>query len=327
MTSHQLALITRIDSGRSKAAAARSRPALATTPGHLPTQAPPRPLTAEHSNQLLGMLPASVLEHLPGACTPVPLAKGTVLSEAGSLPSDVYFPTTSVVSLVHRLRDGTAPEFALVGNKGMIGVHTFLGGGTMPHSAIVQSPGFAFRIRRNDFERELERSGGRRNGILQDVVMRYSQVLLTQVAQISICNGHHSLRERLCRWLLLASDRTVADTLHVTHENIAALLGVRREGITAAAGQLQSAGLITNVRGRIDLIDRAGLEQEVCECYRVVRDECERLLVTPAEATASAQPEVQCTAARQRAKGLPIWPALARASSAKHGPHALTAVP
>ena len=280
-----------------------------------------------HHNQLLDMLPDSVLAHLPGARTPVSLEKGAVLYEAGSLPSDIYFPTTLVVSLVHLLRDGTAPEFALVGNKGMVGVQSFMGGATMPHSAIVQSPGFAFRIRRDDFQREVDRSGGRRKGILQNVLKRYSQVLLTQLAQISICNGHHALRERLCRWLLLASDRTVADTLHVTHENIAALLGVRREGVTAAAGQLQSAGLIHYSRGRIELIDRAGLENEVCECYQVIRSECERLLTPCDEPHAKPAEPSAAHQARRRAHVEAIWPAVtARSAAASKRRHELQAV-
>jgi CRP-like cAMP-binding protein len=185
----------------------------------------------------------------------------------------VYFPTTAIVSLLHVLESGASAEIAMVGSMGMVGVAVFMGGDTMPNHAVVRSAGMAYRLGGPLLQHEFRRAGA-----LQHLLLRYTLALLTQMAQTAVCNRHHSVDQQLCRWLLLSLDRLPANELSMTQELIANMLGVRREGVTEAAGKLQSAGLIHYNRGRITVLDRPGLEARVCECYEVVRQEFRRLL-------------------------------------------------
>lgn len=203
----------------------------------------------------------------------VPMPLGKVLYESGSRLGHVYFPTTCIVSLLYVMQDGASAEIAVVGNEGLVGVALFMGGETTPSRAVVQSAGFAYRLPGAVTKMEFNRSGS-----MQLLMLRYTQALLTQMAQTAVCNRHHSVDQQLCRWLLLSLDRLPSRELTMTQELIANMLGVRREGVTEAAGQLQSAGLIRYSRGRITVIDRPGLERRVCECYAVVKKEFDRLL-------------------------------------------------
>ncbi len=198
---------------------------------------------------------------------------GHVLYESGSELRHVYFPTTSIVSLLYVMIDGASAEIAVVGNDGILGVALFMGGETMPNRAVVQSAGHAYRLQGALLKQEFNRSGE-----LQHLLLRYTQALLTQMAQTAVCNRYHSLDQQFCRWLLLSLDRLPADELVMTQELIANMLGVRREGVTEAAGNVQRAGLIEYQRGRITVLDRAGLEARTCECYAVVKKEFDRLL-------------------------------------------------
>jgi CRP-like cAMP-binding protein len=203
----------------------------------------------------------------------VSLPLGDVLYESGTELSHVYFPTTSIVSLLYVMEDGLSAEIAVVGNEGIVGIALFMGGETTPSRGIVQCAGHAYRLRGRHLKEEFLRAGE-----LQRVLLRYTQALLTQMAQTAVCNRHHSVDQQLCRWLLLTFDRLPSNELTMTQELIANMLGVRREGVTEAAGKLQKAHLIRYSRGRIVLIDRAGLEARSCECYAVVKREFDRLL-------------------------------------------------
>ena len=198
---------------------------------------------------------------------------GDVLYESGTHLSHVYFPTTSIVSLLYVMEDGSSAEIAVVGNEGVVGVALFMGGETTPSRGIVQSAGHAYRLRGQHLKREFIRAAE-----LQQVLLRYTQALLTQMAQTAVCNRHHSVDQQLCRWLLLSFDRLPSNELTMTQEMIAGLLGVRREGVTEAAGKLQKAGVIRYKRGRISVTNRRGLEARSCECYAVVKKEFDRLL-------------------------------------------------
>jgi CRP-like cAMP-binding protein len=198
---------------------------------------------------------------------------GHVLYESGNQLNHVYFPTTAIVSLLYVMEDGASAEIAVVGNEGIIGIALFMGGETTPNRAVVQSAGHAFRLKGQLLKDEFNRSG-----VLQYLLLRYTQALLTQMAQTAVCNRHHSVDQQLCRWLLLSLDRLSSNTLTMTQELIANMLGVRREGVTEAAGSLQNAGLIHYSRGRIDVLNRPGLEARACECYAVVKKEFDRLL-------------------------------------------------
>jgi CRP-like cAMP-binding protein len=224
-------------------------------------------------NRLLAVLPAADRERLYPHLEPVSMALGDVVYESGSLQEYVYFPTTSIVSLLYVMADGASAEIAVVGNDGMVGIALFMGGETTPSRAVVQSAGSAFRLSGHVLKREFTRGGA-----LQHLLLRYTQALLTQMAQTAVCNRHHSIDQQLCRWLLLSHDRLSSNTLIMTQELIANMLGVRREGVTEAAGALQDAGLIRYSRGRITVVDRPGLERRSCECYDVVRRESDRLL-------------------------------------------------
>ena len=224
-------------------------------------------------NRLLAVLPAVERERVYPRLELVPMPLGGVLYESGSQLDHVYFPATSIVSLLYVMADGASAEIAVVGNDGMVGVALFMGGETTPSRAVVQSAGFAYRLSGLLLKDEF-----RRGGAMQHLLLRYTQALLTQMAQTAVCNRHHSLDQQLSRWLLLSLDRLPSNELTMTQELIANMLGVRREGVTEAAGKLQAAGVIRYSRGRITVLDRPALEAHVCECYEVVRKEFDRLL-------------------------------------------------
>ena len=198
---------------------------------------------------------------------------GEALYESGGHLHHVYFPTTSIVSLLYVLADGASAEIAVVGNEGILGISLFMGGETTPSRAVVQSAGYGYRLKAQLLKQEFNRAGP-----VLHLLLRYTQALITQMAQTAVCNRHHSVEQQLCRWLLLSLDRLSSDSLTMTQELIANMLGVRREGVTEAAGNLQRAGLIRYSRGRIEVLDRPALEQAVCECYAVVKTEFDRLL-------------------------------------------------
>ncbi len=224
-------------------------------------------------NHLLDALPPDVYERLADHLELVKMKLGDVIYESGEDLLYAYFPTTSIISLLYVLESGASAEIAVVGNEGIIGIALFMGGGTMPNRAVVQSQGFAYRLRKQFVLQETNR-----NGSLLRLLLRYTQALITQMAQTAVCNRHHSVDQQLCRWLLLSLDRLATNELTMTQELIANMLGVRREGVTEAAGKLQQAGLIGYSRGRITVLDRPGLEARVCECYQVVKSESDRLL-------------------------------------------------
>jgi CRP-like cAMP-binding protein len=231
----------------------------------------PRP--DPRKNQLLAALPPTEWARwLPGL-EPVDMPLGQVLYESGVAMTHVYFPTTSIVSLLYVMEDGASAEIAVVGNEGIVGVSLFMGGETTPSRSVVQSAGQGYRMRAQVLKEEFNRSSP-----VLHLLLRYTQALITQMAQTAVCNRHHSLDQQLCRWLLLSLDRLQVPELAMTQELIANMLGVRREGVTEAASNLQKAGLIRYRRGHITVLDRAGLEERTCECYAVVRKEYERLL-------------------------------------------------
>jgi CRP-like cAMP-binding protein len=225
------------------------------------------------TNRLLAALPAEDLARWLPALELVELPLGSVLYESGIAMDHVYLPTTALVSLLYVLEDGASAEIAVVGNDGLVGVSLFMGGETTTSRAVVQSAGAGYRMRSQALKDEFSRSG-----TVLHLLLRYTQALITQMAQTAVCNRHHSLDQQLCRWLLLSLDRLDGPELTMTQELIANMLGVRREGVTEAAANLQRAGLIRYRRGHITVIDRAGLEQRTCECYCVVRREYDRLL-------------------------------------------------
>ena len=225
-------------------------------------------------NHLLAALLAAESERLAPHLELVPMLLGDVLHESGGKLSHVYFPTTSIVSLHYVLENGSSSEMAGVGNEGVLGVSLFMGGGTMPSRAVVQTGGYGYRMKANILVEEFNRAGA-----VMRLILRYIQALLTQTSQTAVCNRHHSVEQQLCRWLLLTLDRLPSNELTMTQELIAGMLGVRREGVTVAAGKLQSAGYISYRRGHITVLNRAGLETEVCECYEVVKKEMDRLLL------------------------------------------------
>jgi CRP-like cAMP-binding protein len=234
----------------------------------------PMPLNHDpRQNHLLAALSGEDYQRVSSQIKLVPLVLGEVLYESGSRQRAVYFPTTSIVSLLYMLADGASAEIAVVGNEGIIGVSLFMGGETTPSRAVVQSAGHAYRLPGKVLKEEFTRGDA-----MQHLLLRYTQALLTQMAQTAVCNRHHSLDQQLCRWLLLSLDRLAGDELVMTQELIANMLGVRREGVTEAAGHLQNAGLIKYSRGRITVLNRSGLEARTCECYAVVKKEFDRLL-------------------------------------------------
>ena len=224
-------------------------------------------------NRLLAALPSDEYERMVPTLQRVSFHLGEVVYEFGGQLDYVYFPTTSIVSLLYTMENGTSAEMGLTGNDGVVGIALFMGGGTMPNRAVVQSAGGALRMKAKVLQDEFARGGK-----FQHLLLRYTQALITQISQTAVCNRLHSVEEQLCRWLLLSHDRVPADELIMTQELIADMLGVRREGVTVAAGHLQDAGAISYVRGHIKILDRKKLEETVCECYRVVKDEFDRLL-------------------------------------------------
>src|SRR5688572_2635833 len=224
-------------------------------------------------NHLLAALPLADFERVRASLKLVPMELGAVLYESGSRQQRVYFPTTAIVSLLYTLADGASAEIAVVGNEGIIGVSLFMGGETTPSRAVVQSAGHAYRLPGKLLKDEFIRGDA-----MQHLLLRYTQALLTQMAQTAVCNRHHSLDQQLCRWLLLSLDRLVGSDLVMTQELIANMLGVRREGVTEAAGNLQNAGLIKYSRARITVLERSGLEARTCDGYAVVKKEFDRLL-------------------------------------------------
>jgi len=224
-------------------------------------------------NRLLAALPDAGLQALLPHLEGVPLPLGMVVYESGGVQGYVYFPTSSIVSLLYVLADGASAEIAVTGNEGLVGIALFMGGETTPSRAVVQSAGHGYRLRAAVLKQEFEAGGE-----LQHLLLRYTQALITQMTQTAVCNRHHSVDQQLCRWLLLSLDRLPTNELVMTQELIANMLGVRREGVTEAAGKLQAEGLIHYSRGRITVVDRTKLEASVCECYAVVKKEYDRLL-------------------------------------------------
>ena len=232
---------------------------------------PPTP--NRKANHLLAALPDAEWQRWLPALESVDMPLGQVLYESGTTLSHVYFPITSIVSLLYVMEDGASAEIAVVGNEGIVGISLFMGGGSTPSRAVVQSAGRGLRL-----TAQLMKDEFNKNGPVLHLLLRYTQALITQMAQTAVCNRHHSLDQQLCRWLLLSLDRLEGDELVMTQELIANMLGVRREGVTGAALNLQQAGLIRYTRGRISVLDRAALEKRTCECYAVVKNEYDRLL-------------------------------------------------
>jgi len=228
---------------------------------------------ADTLNHLLAALTPAARDRLSAQLEPVRLTLGEVIYESGGALLHVFFPTTAIVSLLTQMEDGSSAEIAVVGNDGVVGVALFMGGESMLNRAVVQCGGMAYRL-----EATLLKEEFRRGESLQSQLLRYTQALITQMAQTAVCNRHHMLHQQLCRWLLLSLDRRSGSELVVTQELIANLLGVRRSGVTEAAGRLQAQGLIRYSRGRIKVLDRPGLEAQACECYQVVKSEAQRLL-------------------------------------------------
>ena len=224
-------------------------------------------------NHLLASLPAADYARLQSRLELVPMPLGWSVYESGGHQGYVYFPTNSIVSLLYVMENGASAEMAITGNEGLVGIALFMGGETTPSRAVVQSAGHAYRLKAAVLRREFEHGGA-----LQNLLLRFTQALITQMAQTAVCNRHHSVEQQLCRWLLLSMDRLPGNELRMTQELIANMLGVRREGVTEAAGKLQEAGLINYSRGHITVLNRPKLEKQVCECYAVVKREVDRLL-------------------------------------------------
>lgn len=227
---------------------------------------------SQNPNHLLAALPPDVQAAWAPLLEPIDLPLGKVLYESGMAMSHVIFPTTAIVSMLYVLEDGDSAEIAVVGFEGVVGISVFMGGETTPSRAVVQSAGQGLRLRSDHLKTEF-----RRGGPVMYTLLRFTQALITQMTQTAVCNRHHSLDQQLCRWLLLSLDRLHGNDLVMTQELIANMLGVRRESVTEAAGNLDAAGLISYKRGHIKVLNRAGLEQRTCECYSVVKREYERL--------------------------------------------------
>ena len=226
-----------------------------------------------NQNHLLASLPTAEFERIAPHLELVTMPLGHVLYESSGKLQHVYFPATAIVSMHYVMENGASSEIAGVGNEGVLGVSLFMGGNTTPSRAIVQTAGHGYMLKARLLKEEFERGG-----LLQNLLLRYTQALITQISQTAVCNRHHAVEQQLCRWLLLTLDRLPSNELTMTQELIASMLGVRREGITEAAGHLQQAGCIRYRRGHISVLDRKGLEARVCECYAVVKKEHDRLL-------------------------------------------------
>lgn len=226
-----------------------------------------------NQNYLLAALPTKEFDVLAAHLELVPMPLGEFLYEPGTQLQYAYFPTTAIISLHYVMESGSSAETAGVGHEGVVGISLFMGGDTTPSSAVVQTAGYAYRLDKSLLMKEFNRAGS-----LQKLLLRYTQALITQMAQTAVCNRHHSVEQQLCRWLLLTLDRLPSNELVMTQELVASMLGVRREGITEAAGKLQHAGIISYRRGHITVLDRSGLEVKTCECYAVVKKELNRLM-------------------------------------------------
>ena len=224
-------------------------------------------------NHLLDALPIDEYDRLTPHLELIEMPLGQVLYESGEQLNHVYFPTTSIISLLYVMENGASAEIAIVGNEGILGISIFMGGETTPSRAVVQSAGYGYRLQARLMKQEFDRAGS-----VMRLLLRYTQALITQMSQTAVCNRHHSIEQQLCRWLLLSLDRLPGDELKMTQELIANMLGVRREGVTEAAGKLQNDGLIEYSRGHIKVLNRPELEKRVCECYQVVKTEFDRLL-------------------------------------------------
>lgn len=236
--------------------------------------------TAQNPNQnhLLAALPTAEYQRIVPHLELIVMPLGQVLYESSGQLQHVYFPTTAIISLHYVTESGASSEIAGVGKEGVLGVSLFMGGNTTPSRAIVSTGGDGYRLKAGLLMKEFNRAGGRRTGAVQNLLLRYTQALVTQISQTAVCNRHHAVEQQLCRWLLLTLDRLPSNELTLTQELIAGMLGVRREGITEAAGHLQKTGCIRYRRGHITVLDRAGLESRACECYAVVKKEHDRLL-------------------------------------------------
>jgi CRP-like cAMP-binding protein len=230
-------------------------------------------LNDPNQNHLLSVLLDTEFDRLAPHLEPIMMRLGDVLYESGGKLAHVYFPTTAIVSLHYVLENGNSSEIAGVGNEGVLGISLFMGGNTTPSRAVVQTGGHGYRLKSHILMEEFNRAGA-----VMRLLLRYTQALLTQMSQTAVCNRHHSVEQQLCRWLLLTLDRIGHNELTMTQELIAGMLGVRREGVTEAAGRLQGYGYISYRRGHITVLDRAGLEHDVCECYQVVKTEFARLM-------------------------------------------------
>jgi CRP-like cAMP-binding protein len=243
------------------------------------------PVPDARQNRLLAALPEAEYRCLAPSLEPVALASGMALYESGRPQPYLYFPTSGIVSLIHVLGNGASTELALTGREGVVGVSLFMGGGVTPSRAVVQIAGHAWRMRAAPMKLSFDRGDA-----LQPLLLRFTQALITQMTQTAVCNRHHAVDRQVCRWLLLALDRLAAVEIRMTQERIAHLLGVRREGVTEAAGRLQAAGIIEYTRGRIRVLDRGALEERACECYAVVKSEYQRLLPALTRETAGSPP-------------------------------------
>lgn len=233
-------------------------------------------LPAQHSpsqNHLLGALPIEIVERLSAHLELIKMPLGEVIYASGDQTQYVYFPTNAIISLHYVMENGASAEIAGVGNEGVLGISVFMGGNTTPSWATVQTAGYGYRLKGRLMMEEFNRAGP-----MMRFMLRYTQALMTQMSQTAVCNRHHSIEQQLCRWLLLTLDRLPSNELTMTQELIASMLGVRREGITEAAGNLQRVGLISYRRGHITVLNRTGLEDRACECYKVVKNEYHRLL-------------------------------------------------
>ena len=224
-------------------------------------------------NHLLAALPDDEFARLKSSLEPVLLPLGKVIYESGEQLEYIYFPTTAIISLLYIMENGSTAEIGMAGNDGLVGIALFMGGSTTPNRAVVQSGGNAFRLRSKALQLEFQLSGE-----FQNILLRYTQYLMTQISQTAVCNRLHSVEQQLCRWLLINHDLLQTNKLIMTHDLIANMLGVRREGVSIAAGNLQREGVIKYVRGTITMLDRKGLESMTCECYQVVKEEYDRLL-------------------------------------------------
>jgi CRP-like cAMP-binding protein len=230
-------------------------------------------MTGRVENRLLAALPVEEYERLRPHLEQISFALGEVIYESGGHLDYVYFPITAIISLLYMMENGSSAEMGLAGNEGVVGIALFMGGGTMPNRAVIQSAGTVIKMKAKVLQDEFVRGGQ-----FQRLLLRYTQALITQISQTAVCNRLHSVEQQLCRWLLLSHDRVQADELIMTQRLIGDMLGVRREGVTIAAGRLQDAGAISYVRGHIKILDREKMEALACECYRVVKDEFDRLL-------------------------------------------------